>query len=189
MVTGLDCTWSWCTGSGGGGNCSVILSLTQRVLFCFPLWGKAFNSINKTDLYLFWPYHLHLQKGFFFSSTPAKHFCLSFLLVHLKKINIRFRAKAAELNRTHCCIFLHFILIYAVNVVYIWSWLFLLAGDHTLKKKINTVLSCLGLSLLGSQSVHVVTICKTWDAFMHIMFVHMVFIPYRCICKICLFMP
>lgn len=71
------------------------------------------------------------------------------------------------------------------NVVYIWLWFFLLAGDHTFEND----LLYFGSSLLNSLSVRIVTICKIWDAFMHIMLVNLVFISYHWICKICLFMP
>lgn len=47
----------------------------------------------------------------------------------------------------------------------------------------------LGPSLWSSLSVCIVTMCKTWEAFMHIMLVHVVFIFYHWICKISLFMP
>lgn len=74
--------------------CSVILSLTQRVLFVSLYEGRELNSINKNDLFCYCYLLLSSCTTRDFSCTRAKEFYLFFLHVHLKFIC--FEAKASE---------------------------------------------------------------------------------------------
>lgn len=93
--------------------CSVILSLTQRVLSVSLYEGRALNSINKTDLFLFCCCYLLLSScitsDFFLYYT--KMFYLFFSLCQFKNNLFWSKSFRAQLQKgPFLCILLHFIL-------------------------------------------------------------------------------